>query len=165
MFSAVAVVAVIELFSLRVLSLSLSLASSSLVGRVIVSPSSFLDKTLFYRSHSSPWKFGFSLLPCSRLLSPLLQEIWEPSLQPRLQLPCTIVAGSRVQLFACLFVCLFAVWLVCVFGCLQTLLCVCVFLSLSLSVFPQQLLVRCDTWAGCGHHHSHLLQWRHLLLY
>ncbi len=79
MFSAVAVVAVIELFALRVLSLSLSLcvslASSSLVGRVVVSPSSFLGKTLFYRSHSSPWKFGFSLLPCSRLPSPLLQEI------------------------------------------------------------------------------------------
>ncbi len=73
MFSAVAVVAVIELFALRVLSLAL--ASSSLVGPVVVSPSSFLGKTLFYRSHSSPRKFGFSLLPCSRLLSPLLQEI------------------------------------------------------------------------------------------
>ncbi len=152
-------------FSLS-LSHSLSLASSSLVGRVVRHP--FWIRLCCTALIAPLGSLAFlcflarvSFHPCCRRFENRLCSL-DSSFPARL---LQVLASS--YLLACLFVCRLVglcVWLssnsrVCVFLSLSLSLCVC------FSVFPQQLLVRCDTWAGCGHHHSHLLQWRHLLLY
>ncbi len=138
MFSAVAVVAVIELFALRVLSLSLSLSLSvslvlSDVWLLVRHP--FWVRLCFTALIAPLGSLAFlcflarvSLHRCCRRFENRLCSL-DSSFPARL----LQVLASR-YLLACLSVCLFAVWLVCVFGCLQTLVCVCVSLSLTLCV-------------------------------